>query len=49
VQEPPAVLLHEWRDGRGLVSHVDFTGRFEIGRFSNEHTRVRDAHSDASR
>ncbi len=49
VQEPPAVLLHEWRDGRGLVSHVDFIGRFEIGRFSNEHTQVPDAHSGASR
>ncbi len=40
VREPPAVLLHEWRDGRGLVSHLDFIGDFPVGRFSNEHTQV---------
>ena len=28
VLEPPAVLLHEWRDGRGLVSHLDFIRSF---------------------
>lgn len=49
VLEPPAVLLHEWRDGRGLVSHLDFIGAFEVGQFSNEHTRVTDVHSGASR
>jgi Icc protein len=37
VLEPPAVLLHEWQDGRGLVSHVDFIGDFPVGRFSNQH------------
>ena len=26
VMEPPGMLLHEWRDGRGLVSHLDFIG-----------------------
>jgi 3',5'-cyclic-AMP phosphodiesterase len=40
VLEPPAVLLHEWRDGRGLVSHLDFIGDFAVGRFSSEHTRA---------
>ena len=37
VLEPPAVLLHEWRDGRGLVSHLDFIADFPVGRFSDEH------------
>jgi Icc protein len=35
VMEPPALLLHEWRDGRGLVSHVDFIGEFEVGEFGD--------------
>jgi Icc protein len=39
VLEPPAMLLHEWRDGRGLVSHLDFIGDFPMGRFGNQHTR----------
>ncbi len=37
VLEPPAVLLHEWRDGRGLVSHLDFIGDFPVGGFSDPH------------
>jgi 3',5'-cyclic-AMP phosphodiesterase len=40
VLEPPGVLLHEWRDGRGLVSHLDFIGSFEFGRFSDQHTQA---------
>jgi 3',5'-cyclic-AMP phosphodiesterase len=40
VMEPPGVLLHEWRDGRGLVSHLDFIGEFEVGRFSDQHTHA---------
>jgi Icc protein len=35
VMEPPALLLHEWRDSRGLVSHVDFIGEFQVGRFGD--------------
>ena len=35
VMEPPAMLLHEWRDGQGLVSHVDFIGEFEVGEFGD--------------
>jgi 3',5'-cyclic-AMP phosphodiesterase len=35
VMEPPGVLLHQWRDARGLVSHVDFIGAFEVGRFGD--------------
>jgi 3',5'-cyclic-AMP phosphodiesterase len=31
--EPPAFLLHEWRDGRGLVTHVVPVGRFAGGPF----------------
>jgi 3',5'-cyclic-AMP phosphodiesterase len=42
VMEPPGVLLHEWRDGRGLVSHLDFIGDFEVGRFSDQHTQAPD-------
>jgi 3',5'-cyclic AMP phosphodiesterase CpdA len=38
IMEPPGLLLHEWRDGRGLVSHVDLIGAFEVGRFSDAHT-----------
>jgi 3',5'-cyclic AMP phosphodiesterase CpdA len=49
VLEPPGVLLHEWRDGRGLVSHLDFVGDFPGGRFSEPNTRTGDAHSGASR
>jgi 3',5'-cyclic AMP phosphodiesterase CpdA len=48
VMEPPGVLLHEWRDGRGLVSHLDFIGEFEVGRFSDQHTQAPD-YSEASR
>ena len=36
IMEPPGLLLHEWRDGRGLVSHVDFIGAFEVGDFSDQ-------------
>ena len=36
VTEPPGLLLHEWRAGRGLVSHFDFIGVFEVGRFGDE-------------
>jgi 3',5'-cyclic AMP phosphodiesterase CpdA len=36
IMEPPGLLLHEWRDGRGLVSHVDFIGTFEVGRFGDQ-------------
>jgi len=49
VLEPPAVLLHEWRDALGLVSHLDFIGEFPVGRFSSEHARAADAHSGALR
>ena len=38
IMEPLGVLLHEWRDGRGLVTHVDFIGAFEVGEFSDRHT-----------
>ena len=38
IMEPPGVLLHEWRDGRGLVSHLDFIGDYEVGEFSDQHT-----------
>jgi 3',5'-cyclic-AMP phosphodiesterase len=38
VMEPPGVLLHEWREGRGLVSHLDLIGEFEVGEFSDQHT-----------
>jgi 3',5'-cyclic-AMP phosphodiesterase len=36
IMEPPALLLHEWRDGQGLVSHVDFIGEFEVGEFGDD-------------
>jgi Icc protein len=49
VLEPPAVLLHAWRDGQDLVSHVDFIGEFAGGRFSNEHTRAPGAQLAPSR
>jgi 3',5'-cyclic AMP phosphodiesterase CpdA len=49
IMEPPGVLLHEWRDGRGLVSHLDFIGAFEVGRFSDRHTPAPGRHSAASR
>ena len=49
VLEPPAVLLHEWRDGRGLVSHLDFIRSFPVGRFSDQHVRLPDPHSEAPR
>jgi 3',5'-cyclic-AMP phosphodiesterase len=38
IMEPPGMLLHEWRDGRGLVTHLDFIGKFEVGEFSDQHT-----------
>jgi hypothetical protein len=40
VLEPPAMLLHEWRDAGGLVSHLDFIGDFTVGQFSSQHTRT---------
>jgi 3',5'-cyclic-AMP phosphodiesterase len=40
IMEPPGMLLHECREGRGLVSHLDFIGAFEVGRFSDPDTRV---------
>ena len=40
VMEPPGVLLHQWRDGRGLVSHLDFIGAFEVGEVSDQHTQA---------
>jgi hypothetical protein len=40
--EPPGILLHEWRDGRGLVTHLDFVGEFAVGRFSDPHTQAPD-------
>jgi len=36
VMEPPGLLLHEWRGGRGLLSHLDFIGEFEVGEFSDQ-------------
>jgi 3',5'-cyclic-AMP phosphodiesterase len=48
VKEPPGVLLHEWRGGRGLVSHLDFIGEFEVGEFSDRHTQA-PGYSEASR
>jgi hypothetical protein len=38
IMEPPGVLLHEWLDGQGLISHLDFIGQFEVGRFGDPHT-----------
>jgi 3',5'-cyclic AMP phosphodiesterase CpdA len=40
IMEPPGILLHEWRDGRGLVTHLDFIGAFEVGEFSDPHVRA---------
>ena len=40
IMEPPGMLLHEWRDGRGLVTHLDFIGAFEVGEFSDQHTQA---------
>jgi 3',5'-cyclic-AMP phosphodiesterase len=40
VMEPPGVLLHEWRHGRCLLSHLDFIGQFEVGRFSDQHAQA---------
>ena len=45
IMEPPGLLLHEWRDGRGLVSHVDFIGAFEVGSFSDQHPQAPAPHS----
>jgi 3',5'-cyclic-AMP phosphodiesterase len=41
IMEPPGVLLHQWRSGRGLVSHLDFIGTFEVGRLSDPHATAR--------
>jgi 3',5'-cyclic-AMP phosphodiesterase len=49
IMEPPGMLLHEWRAGRGLVSHLDFIGRYEVGRFGDPHTIAPTPHSGASR
>jgi hypothetical protein len=49
VMEPPGMLLHEWRAGRGLVSHLDFVGEYEVGLFSDPHTPAPEAHFVASR
>jgi 3',5'-cyclic AMP phosphodiesterase CpdA len=49
IMEPPGALLHEWRDGRGLVSHLDFFGRYEVGRFGSQPTPAPEPHSGASR
>jgi 3',5'-cyclic AMP phosphodiesterase CpdA len=49
IMEPPGVLLHQWRDAQGLVSHVDFIGAFEVGRFSDDHTQAPERHPAASR
>jgi 3',5'-cyclic AMP phosphodiesterase CpdA len=40
IMEPPGVLLHQWRSGRGLVSHLDFIGQYQVGRFGDPHTRA---------
>jgi hypothetical protein len=48
IMEPPGILLHEWRDRRGLVTHLDFIGEFEVGRFSDPHTQATD-YSTATR
>jgi Icc protein len=40
ILEPPGMLLHEWRDGRGLVTHLDFIGAFEAGEFSDQHVKA---------
>jgi Icc protein len=40
IMEPPGMLLHELRDGRGLVTHLDFIGAFEIGEFSYQHVQA---------
>ncbi len=49
IMEPPGVLLHQWRDGQGLVSHVDFIGAFEVGRFGDHAHAGARASSGASR
>ena len=36
----PGMLVHVWRDGRGLVTHLDFIGDFEVGEFSDQHTHT---------
>jgi hypothetical protein len=33
-------LLSEWRDDRGLVTHLDFIGALEVGQFSDQHIRA---------
>src|SRR5690606_26484788 len=45
VMEPPGMLLHEWRDGRSLVSQLHFIGDYEVGLFSDPHTWAEDAQS----
>ena len=38
VLEPPGMLLHQWQEGRGLISHVDFIGRYDVGGFDEPPT-----------
>ena len=39
------MLLHEWRDGRGLVSQLHFIGDYEVGLFGDPHTWAEGAQS----
>jgi hypothetical protein len=48
IMEPPGMLLHEWQDGGGLVTHLDFIGAFEVGQFSDQHVQA-SGDSSASR
>ena len=29
MMEPPAIALHQWRPGTGLVTHVSYVGDFD--------------------
>ena len=29
MMEPPALALHHWREGAGLVTHISYIGAFE--------------------
>jgi len=29
MMEPPAIALHQWRPGAGLVTHISYTGQFD--------------------
>ena len=49
IMEPPGMLLHEWRTGRGLISHLDFIGRYQVGGFGDPHTHAPAPHSGAPR